>query len=1057
MLIDPVELLDDCERMWSAMPPDEARQATPGLVHRTGLVIEALMAYALLARAAGLDEGVVADRWPACTVRAAARIAVVDTAEVRRRAAHAAAELSTAHPELALDAFALDVGGMRHRWRRAADRAAFRLLPAEPAGETSSRFDAWPVADSGAPPDAAQTSQAHRSDSVAVRQSGAASPPLPAPELRLGPGGSGVVLALPDLPDDAGPWQLAADGRTFTAAPPYWSLPGPVRRIDVSGPARTTWTLLVVDPSSALLAFDADGRLLPPHEALPPTDLTLLHADVLETDGSGGARLELPVPYGWGGWTMTRLSLTGVRRVRVGADAGAPWRDVASGAALGWEGGRTVPCLQAPDGAAVWGTEPALRLPRRKGETTGQPWEVTVHRPGEAAALARLTGMPGSLIEPWRDVPRPLLGPYEIRVHRPGRALRARRVTSAFLAEGVMAEPSAQWRQFGPRGGLSTATVRIEAGPLAASRRSVPFGSYEIATPLVLRDARGAAHEVDVRIPHSELRLEIDAAPGAWSIRPLDIDAAALMSQCVLTVRLPDRAVDVEPTLALVVDGVRLHTLCPQRRGRARRGDLRYVLSALADTVRDWSDAEVHLLVAGQDLTVATVRTLPIAREAVAEGDGLRLRGGPAAGASAHLYQVLAPWRPPAEARADEQGRIPLPPQLRDAGPLIVRLRTGAVQPDGAPPWPDLRHRDTLVVRRAPWRPSDRQSVDAAMTSYLAGHGALPEWAAHAAPRMWTVAARGRDLQACGVYASAPAECLAALRRAGIAALHTAAGSGLSTAEIAPVLVGSGLAALRVREVATPDAVRELWRRTPLCALLLTAPLLPYLAGGGAYDVAELYPDEVELLDEVREFAGDSVRMLLPSEVDPHRGTGRFDGKTRFLAELPDPQQQALWASVGIVPRALLDQDTRMAAAWQAFRARDHFRHVTLQEEGGEWADALGRLLTETAVPLADALRDRDPGPLRGLDEAWLRVPQLSLGFALVARLAAAGDSRAAKLERGARPAWTALASRAPELTAVDLTLAELLVTKVRLQELADSSGQAPNGGRGGHEWPPSA
>ncbi|MEV6056797.1 hypothetical protein [Streptomyces sp. NPDC052107] len=118
-------------------------------------------------------------------------------------------------------------------------------------------------------------------------------------------------------------------------------------------------------------------------------------------------------------------------------------------------------------------------------------------------------------------------------------------------------------------------------------------------------------------------------------------------------------------------------------------------------------------------------------------------------------------------------------------------------------------------------------------TAYLAGRGTLPR-GTEAIPYQWIVAARGRDLQACGAKETAPGECLKALGGAGGDALMGAADSFLRSGELAVALVGSGLAALRIREVADPAAVRPVWRRALLCALLLTAPLLPYLSGDPA-------------------------------------------------------------------------------------------------------------------------------------------------------------------------------------------------------------------------------
>ena len=58
----------------------------------------------------------------------------------------------------------------------------------------------------------------------------------------------------------------------------------------------------------------------------------------------------------------------------------------------------------------------------------------------------------------------------------------------------------------------------------------------------------------------------------------------------------------------------------------------------------------------------------------------------------------------------------------------------------------------------------------------------------------------------------------------------------------------------------------------------------------------------------------------------------------------------------------------------------------------------------------------------------WLALPAMSIAMALLARLAARGDSDCTMLERDYRDKWANLARYAPELVAVDLVLAEALV-----------------------------
>jgi hypothetical protein len=1002
MLVDPTQLLDDCERAWREAGEPSAVGGTQTAVMRTTLVLEALVAYRLLADHSGLPADTVFTRWPACTVHAVALGAPSGGRDIAQLVSQARAHVLTQRMEFGRSRAVTDAAATAGEWVRAAQEAARSLgwtwSPPTTAAD-------WGIAPPGeAAPRAA---------------------PTPA-ELRLGPGGGSVLLTLPGGPEGSA-WQLAADAQSFTARPPHWVLPGPLRRVEATDPTGTTHVSTVV-PDTVLLAFTADGHQIPLDEPLPAAETYLLHVGTLETEGAPAGAVELPTPYGWSGWTLSKMPLAGVTRLRASEGAPGRWLDVAVGRSLGWEGGTTLPYLTNADGAPVWNRPPALRLARRLGEPNTRHWHIEVRRLGHEEPLARLTGTPGALLDPWQNVPGPLLGPYELLVYRPDRR-RGRRRLTALLAEGVEAQPSAEWRLLAPHGGLVPARLNLRtSAAVTLSQSAVSFASYEIAKGLVLRHG-ARTFDVEAFIPHSEVRLELDGHPLAWSVRPLDIDAADLARECALTVRLPEQAVAVTPELALVVEGATLHTLRPERRTRTRKGDLRYALAALADTVRDCVKAEIRLLVAGQSILVGTVRTQPIAEDVVADGTGLLVRHLRHPGElTAQVHAVFAPWEHPLTVAVGSSGSIPLPAAWRSAGPLVVSLRAGTSTPGAAPGWPNLRDRDTLVLRRSPWTSTGIDTVAARTTAYLAGRGTLPR-GTDAIPYQWIVAARGRDLQACGAKETAPGECLTALGDAGGDALMGAADSFLRSGELAAALVGSGLAALRIREVADPAAVRPVWRRAPLCALLLTAPLLPYLSGDSAYDTSELYPQEEELLEEVGQFLGDGGTSLLRGDEDPSGTVGRFDAHARALDQLPEVQQRAMWRTAQVVPRGLLDADTRAEAAWRAFGDRRTLQYYAVREECGDWLDAIAFFLNDGHRALAQAFHHRGPGALHSLDEAWMRVPQMSLGCALIARLAAAGDVRAAKLEQQLRPLWTSVASHAPDLTAVDLALAECLVT----------------------------
>ena len=192
-------------------------------------------------------------------------------------------------------------------------------------------------------------------------------------------------------------------------------------------------------------------------------------------------------------------------------------------------------------------------------------------------------------------------------------------------------------------------------------------------------------------------------------------------------------------------------------------------------------------------------------------------------------------------------------------------------------------------------------------------------------------------------------------------------------AEVVAV-IRSGLAARDVRQVADPAAVRTLWGMAPVRALLLTSPLLPYLADAQRWDLAELDDDERLLLGEV---------------------TARCS-----------PAALAVLAGVPLVP------EVRMADALSPDgRALPGPRDIDLGP-----ADAGLVAQGRAALPpdLADA---GDP----------------SLTCALIARSAAHGDRAAAAAEVRTRPAWLRLAHRAPQLVGNDLVIAEFLVTRPRV------------------------
>jgi hypothetical protein len=163
------------------------------------------------------------------------------------------------------------------------------------------------------------------------------------PELRLEPYDNGVVLWLPPVVGEAADgrvsWHIATTsgtgsvqhrvrtrpnwvGTTVTAAEAVLPLNEPVWSVEVRlGEAPLPSVLSLIDKDDPLLVFAEDGVLIGPTEALPQGSVWLLHptADPLQGQGelavTGRELEELEPPYGWHGWRLRHVDLTGVAAI----------------------------------------------------------------------------------------------------------------------------------------------------------------------------------------------------------------------------------------------------------------------------------------------------------------------------------------------------------------------------------------------------------------------------------------------------------------------------------------------------------------------------------------------------------------------------------------------------------------------------------------------------------------------------------------------------------------------------------------------------------------------
>lgn len=853
--------------------------------------------------------------------------------------------------------------------------------------------------------------------------SGARSTPA-RPHLELEPFGRGLLLRLPPVPDAAegrAGWQVRVDGEAHTVVSrSMWpgvretapattlTLDRPARRITVELPAHDQeYEIEVIDPADPLLVFGDDGRRVPATASLAPEPVWLLHP--VETDAMDPIDLhvtgklldlgEVPAPYGWLGWTLRRVDLSDVTELRLGD---GPTRRVkgARHARLHLE--PPLPGVQGVTGAPVVGAAPLLTLPSEPGVTT--EWAVRIRRAGSTRVFTETVTVDGdTTVDPWGQLPRPLVGTYELTVRGPlGRGLSR----TLELAEGLTVRSHPGWREM-RADGLEPATVRpgSRLPGLAVTPQAATLGPRDLAAEVQVDSPAGSA-TMRVTPAHMAVQRLGGDHRADWSLQPLRLDTETI-GQGALLVRLPGAA---ETELVVKAAGRELQTIP----SGARHGHplARFPLAALADTVGVQGVAQLEVRLDGQDFPVAHCTPRRLATAARIDDDRLVLVAGvPADGLVAGLYQVYAPWRRPHVVPVhDGRTSDPLPPELTTAGPLVALLRIeDPWVPVEWPDWPRTGNDNAFDIADRDWRPGAGDTPDDALSGYLAGARELPD-RPDVVPLLIELYHRAEGIEgrvtrdargACVVLRQHPADTLAALAR-----------SRMSADRLVAPLVHSGLIALpREAYVSGRDETR-LWEISPLAGVLASAHRL-----GGQ-------PPDGELREQVTAVCGDVALRLLDGDVDPHQQIGRFDDSAVRLAGLPPEQRDRLWRAVRVVPGGLLDADERLAAARHLFEARMDLAQVSIVAR--DLLLLVRQQLRAAGGPqVLNAIGARQPTQEQG----WRALPALSLALAFVARLAARGHVGANRLLPYTLPRHAALARSAPRLVTIDLLLAELTLT----------------------------
>jgi hypothetical protein len=604
----------------------------------------------------------------------------------------------------------------------------------------------------------------------------------------------------------------------------------------------------------------------------------------------------------------------------------------------------------------------------------------------------------------WLGMSRPVLGAFEVTVRGPlGRGLRR----TIVIAEGLSVSYQPRTRLLAGVGLAQGKASLAAVGGAAVSPLLLRFGPGERSRPVEYQTPT-ESEPLLVTPPHAAL-LCPGAGVTAWTTSLLHLVTEDFVAAGRLLVRLPGEGQDTHPELEFYVGGQVVQSVPAS--GQRSTALVGFELERAADTIAAHGRAELVLKTGETMMPVGYVRPRRLASGAGLKDGLLELYDAAAvAGLTAGVYLGYAPWRPPVELPVGSDGTATLPGNLVNAGPLRVLVRVD--DPWEATSWPAWPEAGASYPVQASGVPDLTDPEENAVARFVAGESELS--ALTALGRLWQIVDLAADLVKLGARADLAERCTNELLRRPRAALLALVDEELSGDDVVRAMILTGLAVAPADGGSwTADellALERLWAAFPAAAAIATGALL---ASPEAADLAVSH-------------CGASLCEILAGRPDPFAAVGRFGPEAERMALLSPEQVEALWQAAAVVPKALLDDDTRAMAARRTFDARN----TAPLRSAAEVARTATRM-AELAIRYSgyqDLVRPVAARNAADGKPGWLGLPAMSIGMALTARLAARGHARCAVLERKYRGKWANLALHAPDLVTIDLVRAEALI-----------------------------
>lgn len=157
---------------------------------------------------------------------------------------------------------------------------------------------------------------------------------------------------------------------------------------------------------------------------------------------------------------------------------------------------------------------------------------------------------------------------------------------------------------------------------------------------------------------------------------------------------------------------------------------------------------------------------------------------------------------------------------------------------------------------------------------------------------------------------------------------------------------------------------------------------------------------------------------------------GCFDKSVFLMSAMNAKQVEEILTDLRLVPGALLDIDTRVAATVEAFRCRDEWVQTGCADALAAQTSFAMNTIKRVCRDAYDVISARSDA-LEGVsvsDNPWMLMSLQSLTLAVLARLEAYGVIESHYLSGGVLSAWEKMARLCPRLVSTDILIAEALV-----------------------------